>query len=158
MISLVEGDKAPHFSGIDQDGNTITLEQFKGKPILLFFYPQDGSSGCTAEVCNLRDHYTSWVEKGFKLVGVSIDSPESHQNFIHQHSLPFPLIADTDKKIVLKYGVWRITEKNNIKTERTMRTTFIISPGGFIEKIITDVNTSDHSKQIELMLALQSEK
>ena len=152
MITLKEGDKAPNFKGTDQDGNSITLEQFKGNLIILYFYPEDGSEGCTAEACNLRDNYSTWTEKDFQIIGVSPDTPESHRNFIKQNALPFPLVADTDKKIINKYGVWGTTEMGGIKRERTLRTTFVISKGGFVEKVITDVNTHEHSRQLEFLL------
>lgn len=152
MICLKEGDRAPHFAGIDQDGNTVILEHFIGNMIILFFYPKDGTTGCTAEVCNLRDNYKTWRDKGFKIMGISTDNSESHRNFIKEYCLPFTLIADTDKRIVKKYGVREIIDKNGVKTEHTLRTTFVISKGGFIEKIIADVDTHNHSRQIESML------
>jgi thioredoxin-dependent peroxiredoxin len=148
MNKLKEGDKAPDFSGVDQNGQAISLSQFKGNKVILYFYPKDNTSGCTAEACNLKDNYNSLLEKGLKIIGVSVDSMESHQKFIHKYSLPFPLIADTGKTIVNAYSVWG--EKSNYgKTyEGTIRTTFIISEQGMIEKIITNVKTADHANQI----------
>lgn len=152
MIKLKEGNKAPGFTGIDQDGNIITLDQFKGNLVILFFYSGDGVSGSITEACDLRDNYPYWTESGFKIIGVSVDSPESHRNFIRKYAIPFPLIADTDRKIIDKYGVWGINRQDADQKEGVMYTTFIISRGGFIEKVITDVNVSAHSKQIEHLL------
>jgi len=148
MNKLKEGDQAPDFIGVDQNGQTVSLNQFKGNKVILYFYPKDDTPGCTAEACNLRDNYSSLLGKGFKIIGVSVDSIESHQKFIQKYSLPFPLIADTDKAIVNAYGVWG--EKNNYgKTyEGIIRTTFIISEQGMIEKIFTKIKTDDHASQI----------
>ena len=111
MNKLNEGDQAPDFTGIDQNGQTVSLSQFKGNKVILYFYPKDDTPGCTAEACNLRDNYSILLGKGFKIIGVSVDSIESHQKFIQKYALPFPLIADTGKVIVNAYGVWG--EKNN---------------------------------------------
>ena len=148
MNKLNEGDQAPDFTGIDQNGQTVSLSQFKGNKVILYFYPKDDTPGCTAEACNLRDNYSILLGKGFKIIGVSVDSIESHQKFIQKYALPFPLIADTGKVIVNAYGVWG--EKNNYgKTyEGIIRTTFIISEQGMIEKIFTKIKTDDHASQI----------
>ena len=110
MIELTEGQKAPDFNAKDQNGKSISLSDFSGKDIILYFYPKDDTPGCTAEACSFRDNYQSLVKEGFEVLGVSTDDEKSHQKFITKYSLPFSLIADTDKKIVEAYGVW--VEKN----------------------------------------------
>ena len=105
MTSLKEGDKAPFFKGINQDGKEITSEDFKGKKLVLYFYPKDNTSGCTAEACSLRDNYSALKDKGYEVIGVSVDSADSHKKFIEKHELPFTLIADTDKLLVNEMGV-----------------------------------------------------
>jgi peroxiredoxin Q/BCP len=147
-MKLNAGDKAPNFSGIDQNGKTIKLADFKGKKLALYFYPKDNTSGCTAEACSLRDDYAQFLARGYEIVGVSIDSVASHQKFTEKYSLPFDLIADTDKKIVEDYGVWgekKFMGKTHIGT---IRTTFVIDENGIIENIIEKVDTKNHAKQI----------
>jgi len=145
---IKEGDKAPAFKGKDQDGNTVMLEDFKEKKLVLFFYPKDNTPGCTKEACNLRDNYEDLKKAGFKLLGVSIDSDKSHINFISKFDLPFPLLADTEKEIVNEYGVWREKNMYGRKYMGTYRTTFIINEAGIIEKIFKKVDTSNHAAQI----------
>jgi len=106
MISLQAGETAPEFSGVDQNGNTISLSQFKGEKVILYFYPKDDTPGCTKEACNLRDNYELLLKQGFVVLGVSADTKKAHQKFINKYELPFPLIADTDKSIIEAYGVW----------------------------------------------------
>lgn len=106
MIKLKPGDKAPAFTGRDQSGNEVSLGAFRGSKVVLYFYPKDNTPGCTAQACNLRDNYEALLAKGYKVIGVSPDSEKSHQKFIEKYSLPFPLIADTEKKILQDYGVW----------------------------------------------------
>jgi len=106
VTHLKEGNKAPNFSGVDQDGKRITLADFKGKRLVLYFYPKDGTSGCTEEACNLRDNYEGLKKKDIEIIGVSADNEKSHQNFIQKNNLPFRLIADTDNTIINAYGVW----------------------------------------------------
>lgn len=147
-VTLNEGDKAPDFKGLDQDGNTIQLSDFKGKNLILYFYPKDNTPGCTKEACNLRDNYTYWLEKGYAVVGVSPDTAASHQKFIEKFELPFPLIADTDKSVMEAYGTWG--EKNmygNIKMG-VLRTTFIIDEEGNITKIFKRPKNDAHTEQI----------
>jgi peroxiredoxin Q/BCP len=148
MIKLAEGTKAPDFKGIDQNGNEIKLSDFAGKKLILYFYPKDNTSGCTAEACNLRDNYNELNKKGFAVIGVSPDSEKSHKGFAGKFSLPFPLIADTSKKILNDYGVWGEKKMYGRTYFGVMRTTFIINEKGLIEKIITKVDTAGHTEQI----------
>ena len=148
MIQLKEGSKAPLIDGIDQNGKEVKLTNFSGKKVVLYFYPKDNTPGCTAEACNLRDNYDILLKKGFAIIGVSPDSEKSHKNFIGKYSLPFPLIADTSKKILNDYGVWGEKKMYGRSYFGVIRTTFIIDEKGIIEKIITKVNTSGHSEQI----------
>jgi len=148
MAQLKEGMQAPPFEGIDQDGRLVRSSDFAGKKIVLYFYPKDNTPGCTAEACNLRDNYNSFLKKGFAVVGVSMDSEKSHKNFAQKYSLPFPLIADTSKKILNDYGVWREKSLYGKTFLGIVRTTFIIDEKGIIEKIISKVDTGKHSDQI----------
>jgi thioredoxin-dependent peroxiredoxin len=148
MIQLKEGMKAPGFEGIDQDGRSIKLSDFKGKKLVLYFYPKDNTSGCTAEACNLRDNWHLFVNKGYAIIGVSPDNEKSHKGFAVKYSLPFPLIADTSKKILNDYGVWGEKKMYGRSYQGVIRTTFIIDEKGIIEKIITKVDTSEHTQQI----------
>jgi len=148
MIQLVEGIAAPGFSGINQNGETISLAGFKGKKLILYFYPKDNTPGCTAESCNLNDNYEFWISKGYEVVGISPDSVSSHQKFVEKYGLKFNLIADTSKEILEAYGVWG--EKVNYgKTYMgVIRTTFVIDENGIIEKIFRKVDTKEHTDQI----------
>jgi peroxiredoxin Q/BCP len=148
MNELIEGQKAPHFSAKDQNGNQINLSNFSGKKIILYFYPKDDTPGCTAEACNFRDNYESLQSQGFIVLGVSTDDEKSHTKFINKHNLPFSLIADTDKEIVEAYGVW--VEKNMYgkKYMGIARKTFIINENGIILKIIDKVDTKNSSAQV----------
>lgn len=148
MLKLSEGDKAPVFSGKNQNGETIELGQFKGKKVILYFYPKDNTPGCTAESCNLRDGYEQLQSLGFDVVGVSPDSEASHQKFIAKHSLPFHLIADTEKEILKAYGVWGPKKLYGREYEGVIRTTFVIDEKGAIEKIFKKVKTKEHTEQI----------
>jgi peroxiredoxin Q/BCP len=148
MTALKEGDKAPDFTAKDQNGKTVSLSDFKGKNVILYFYPKDDTPGCTAEACSFRDNYQSMLSKGFEVIGVSTDDEKSHKKFEKKFSLPFTLIADTDKSIVEAYGLW--VEKNMYgrKYMGTARTTFIINAGGVIDKIISKVDTQNASQQV----------
>ncbi len=148
MAQLKEGMKAPDIEGIDQDGNTVRLSDYAGKKIILYFYPKDNTSGCTTEACNLRDNYADLLSKGFAVIGVSPDSEKSHKGFAGKYSLPFPLIADTGKKILNDYGVWGEKKMYGKSYLGVIRTTFTIDEKGIIEKIITKVETARHSEQI----------
>ena len=148
MAELKEGDRAPAFSGTDQNGKTVTLDHYKGKNLVLYFYPKDDTPGCTAEACSFRDNYQSLLQHGFEIVGVSTDDEASHQKFINKFQLPFTLISDNEKTIVNDYGVW--VEKNMYgKTYMgTARKTFLINADGTIKKIIDKVDTKNSSQQI----------
>jgi thioredoxin-dependent peroxiredoxin len=148
MLQLKEGMKAPGFEGIDQSGKVVKLSDLTGKKVVLYFYPKDNTSGCTAEACNLRDNWDSFKKKGFEIIGVSPDNEKSHKGFAAKYSLPFPIIADTSKKILNDYGVWGEKKMYGRSYMGVVRTTFIIDEKGIIEKIITKVDTSGHTKQI----------
>ncbi len=148
MSSLKEGDKAPNFTAKDQDGNAISLSDFKGKKVILYFYPQDNTPTCTKEACNFRDNYQSLLGKGFQVIGVSFDTEKSHQKFIKKFSLPFPLVADPDKKIIEAYGVWGEKTLFGRNYMGTLRTTFIIDEKGKIEHIINKVDSGNASQQV----------
>ncbi|WP_113663157.1 thioredoxin-dependent thiol peroxidase [Pedobacter nanyangensis] len=148
MSTLKEGDKAPAFSAKDQHGNTVTLNQFKGKKVVLYFYPKDDTPGCTAEACDFRDNYQGLQTKGIEVLGVSVDDEKSHQKFITKHSLPFTLLADTDKNIVEAYGVWGEKNMYGKKYMGTNRTTFVINEDGNIAHIIKKVDTKNATAQV----------
>ncbi|HTF81474.1 MAG TPA: thioredoxin-dependent thiol peroxidase, partial [Cytophagales bacterium] len=139
---------APDFKGIDQNSNPVTLSQFKGQKIVLYFYPKDDTPGCTAQACNLRDNYSALTQRGYVVLGVSSDDEISHKSFQTKYALPFTLIADTDKSINQKYGVWVEKEKEGQKYFGTARTTFLIDETGYITKIINQVDTENHTGQI----------
>lgn len=148
MKPLKEGDQAPAFRAKDQNGNSIQLSDFSGKKLILFFYPKDNTPGCTAEACNFRDNYTDLVDKGYQVVGVSIDGEQSHQRFVEKYDLPYPLLVDEEKQLVEAYQVW--VEKNTFgkKYMGTARTTFVIDENGIIQHIIKKVKTKNATEQI----------
>ncbi len=148
MTELKEGMKAPFFEGTDQNGKIVRLSDFAGKKLVLYFYPKDNTPGCTAEACNLRDNYEQLLRQGFSVVGVSMDSEKSHKGFSGKYSLPFPLIADTSRKIIDDYGVFRQKMLYGKSFLGIVRTTFLIDEKGVIEKIITKVDTKNHTEQI----------
>ena len=148
MTHLKVGDNAPDISAKDQNGNIIDLKKYKGKKVILYFYPKDNTPGCTAEACNLRDNYDEFIEKDYEVIGVSPDSEKSHQNFIKNKQIPFDLISDTEHKVLKDYGVWGEKKMYGKSYEGVHRTTFVISENGIIESIITKVNTKDHTQQI----------
>jgi len=148
MAQLKEGMKAPWFAGTDQNGTEIKLSDYTGKKVVLYFYPKDNTPGCTAEACNLRDNHDTMLNKGYAVIGVSSDSEKSHKNFAEKYSLPFPLIADTDKKIIKDYGVWQEKSLYGRSYMGIARTTFVIDEEGNIEKIIGKVETKSHAEQI----------
>jgi thioredoxin-dependent peroxiredoxin len=147
-MKLNVGDKAPDIKAVDQDGRNISLADFKGSKVILYFYPKDDTPGCTAEACNLRDNYDGLLSKGFKIIGVSADSAKSHLKFAGKYHLPFPLIPDTDKKIINDYGVWGKKKFLGKEYNGIFRTTFIISEDGIILKIFDKVDTKQHTDQI----------
>jgi peroxiredoxin Q/BCP len=144
------GDKVPDILGLDQNGNEIKLSDYAGRKLVLYFYPKDSTSGCTAEACNLRDNYAELRKQGYEVLGVSIDSAKSHIKFIEKNELPFPLIADTDKALVEQMGVWGEKSMYGRKYMGTFRTTFIIDENGVIQRIIgpKEIKTKDHAAQI----------
>lgn len=147
-MALSIGDMAPDFTINDQDGNPVTLSSFRGKKVIFYFYPKDQTPGCTAQACNLRDHYKELQDAGFVVLGISSDSERSHQNFINKQSIPFTLLADPDKVVHNLYGTW--VEKNMYgrKYMGTARTTFVIDEHGKIADIISKVKTKEHTSQI----------
>lgn len=147
-MTLQIGQPAPDFQAKDQHGEEITLSQFKGKKVVLYFYPKDSTPGCTAQACNLRDNYQQLLEQGYVVIGVSTDSEKRHQNFIAKHQLPFPLIADTEREVHELYGTWQLKKFMGKEFMGTVRTTFIIDEAGLISDIISKVKTKEHSAQI----------
>ncbi len=148
MSVLKEGDKAPMFRGINQDDKTIGLNDFRGKKIILYFYPKDNTPGCTAESCNLSENYGELTNKGFEVIGVSPDSIASHKKFIAKHNLQFNLIADTEKEILQLYDAWGEKMMYGKTYMGVLRKTFIIDEEGTIIKIFEKVKTKDHTNQI----------
>jgi len=148
MNILKEGDKAPTFKGIDQNGENISLDDFKGKKVILYFYPKDNTPGCTNEACDLRDNYNDLLEKGLDVIGVSPDSEKSHQKFIEKYDLPFRLISDPNKEVLNLYNAWGKKKLYGKIYDGVLRKTFIIDENQNIEKIIEKVKTKDHTNQI----------
>lgn len=148
MTKLITGDKAPQFKSLDENGNAISLSDFKGKKVILYFYPKDMTPGCTVESCNLRDSYADLTKKGFDVIGVSADSAERHLKFIAKHELPFHLIADVEKEVISAYGVWGPKKFMGKEYDGIHRTTFIIDENGIIEAVFKKVKTKDHTNQI----------
>ena len=144
------GDKAPEWLGTDENGKEIRLSDYKGRKVVLYFYPKDSTSGCTAQACSLRDNYSTLRKAGYEVIGVSVDSEQSHRKFIEKNNLPFTLIADTEKKLVEQFGVWGEKSMYGRKYMGTFRTTFIIDEEGIIERIISpkEVKTKEHAAQI----------
>ncbi len=145
---LKAGDKVPSVTVPDQDGNPVSLARFKGKKVVLYFYPKDQTPGCTAEACNLRDNYKVLLKNGYEVLGVSTDSEKSHKKFIEKEKLPFPLLADTDRRLHEAFGTWVEKSMYGRKYMGTARVTFIINEKGVIEEVIEKVNTKDHASQI----------
>ncbi|AYL97067.1 thioredoxin-dependent thiol peroxidase [Mucilaginibacter celer] len=148
MTTLKEGDKAPDFTANDQNGKAVSLADYRGKNVILYFYPKDDTPGCTAESCDFRDNYQSLLGKGYEVIGVSTDDEKSHKKFETKYSLPFTLIADSSHEIVEAYGVW--VEKNMYgkKYMGTARTTFVIDAEGIIKHVISKVDTKASSQQV----------
>lgn len=148
MAVLKEGDLAPAIEARDENGELITLKEYGGKKLVLFFYPKDNTPGCTAEACDLRDNYAQFMKEGFEIIGVSADSEKSHRNFKSKYELPFRLISDVDHKVLQDYGVWGEKNMYGKSYMGILRTTFVINEEGYVEKIIRKVKTKEHSKQI----------
>lgn len=155
MTQLKEGDKAPEFTGLNQDEKEIKLSDFKGKKVILYFYPKDNTPGCTAESCNLNENYDELTKKGFEVIGVSPDKIASHQKFIAKYNLAFNLIADTEKEILETYGAWGLKKLYGREYMGVIRTTFVITEEGIIEKVFPKVKTKDHTNQILSEMGLQ---
>ena len=147
-MHLNEGDKAPEFTAKDQNGKEVSLSDFKGKKVILYFYPKDNTPGCTKEACNFRDNYAGLQTKGFEVLGVSTDSEKSHQKFIDKYELPFTLLVDEDKQLVDKYGVWGPKKFMGKEYDGLHRTTFVIDEEEKIKKIIKKVKTKEATEQI----------
>ena len=148
MTTLKKGDKAPLFSGINQDHVPVSSSDFTGKKLILYFYPKDNTSGCTAEACNLNDNYEFWLNRGFEVVGVSPDSTVSHRKFADKFGLRFNLIADPELKILKDFGVWGEKKMYGKSYMGVLRTTFVIDEQGIIREIFTSVDTKNHTSQI----------
>ena len=148
MITLKEGDKAPAFSGVDQDGNKIALKDFKGKKLVLYFYPEDDTPVCTVQACNLRDNFALLKQHGISVVGVSPNDMKQHKKFESKFSLPFTLLADEEKKTIDKYGVWGEKLMYGRKIMGIHRTTFLIDEKGIIRKIIFRPKNKAHAEEI----------
>jgi len=148
MTQPIPGTPAPQFEGTDQNGNSVKLSSFLGKKVVLYFYPKDNTPGCTAEACSLRDNYDELLKQGFAVLGVSPDSVASHGKFAAKYELPFPIIADPEKKILTSYGTYGEKTMYGKKVTGVIRTTFIIDEKGIIEKVIKKVDTKDHAPQI----------
>ncbi len=148
MTTLKVGDKAPSFSALDQDGNTITLDTYKGKKLVVFFYPKASTPGCTAEACNLRDNYQTFLNQGYDIIGVSADSAKRQQNFKNKYELPYPLLADEDKSVIEAFGVWGPKKFMGREYDGIHRTTFVIDENGVISEVISKVKTKEHTAQI----------
>lgn len=147
-MKLAEGKKAPSFTAKDQDGAAIKLSDFKGKKLALYFYPKDDTSTCTVQACNLRDGFKALSKKGIEVIGVSPDDQKSHVKFITKYKLPFRIIADTDKKLVEKFGVWGEKQLYGNKYMGVFRTTFLIDENGVVVKIIAKPKVKEHAKEI----------
>ena len=150
MGYLRKGAKAPSFKGIDQDGRTIRLEDFKGKKVILYFYP-----GCAAEACNLRDNYNVWLQRGFEVIGISPDNEKSHKRFREKYNLPFSLLADPGKKILKAYGAWGTKQMYGKSYDGVLRTTYVINEEGMIDEVFVRVDTKNHTSQILQELKLE---
>jgi peroxiredoxin Q/BCP len=148
MDTLEEGQKAPEFSGLDQNGNTVSLSDYSGKKLILYFYPKDDTPGCTKEACNLRDNYKLLQDKGFAILGVSADTEAKHQKFIAKYDLPFPLLADTEMETIKAYKVWGLKKFMGREYDGIHRKTYVIDESGNIEKIFHKVDTKAHTEQI----------
>ncbi len=148
MTTLKVNDKAPNFAGLDQQGKTIQTTDFAGKKYAVYFYPKDNTPGCTVQACNLRDNYDALAEAGISIIGVSMDSEVSHQKFISKFELPFPLIADTDKKVIEAFQVWGPKKFMGKEYDGIHRTTFVMDENNVIQGIISKPKTKDHASEI----------
>ena len=148
MTTLKKGDEAPRFEAKDQQGNTIRLQDYLGKKLVLFFYPKASTPGCTAEACDLRDNYQTFLSRGYDVLGVSADSAKRQENFKNKYELPFPLLADEDKAVINAFGAWGPKKFMGKEYDGIHRTTFVINENGIIEEVISKVKTKAHAEQI----------
>ena len=148
MNTLKAGDKVPEFASMDQDGNEVKLTDYQGKKLIVFFYPKANTPGCTAEACNLRDHYAELQEAGYELLGVSADSQKKQSNFRDKFEFPFPLLADEDHTVINTFGVWGPKKFMGREYDGIHRMTFLIDEKGVVERVIEKVKTKDHAAQI----------
>ena len=148
MSKFAAGDKAPMFEGVNQEGKKISLNDFKGKKLILYFYPKDDTPGCTAESCNLNENYEMWLKKGYEVVGVSPDNEKSHLKFVGKFGLKFNLIADTEHEILETYGAWGEKSMYGKSYMGVLRTTYIIDENGIIKAVFEKVDTKNHTSQI----------
>ena len=148
MALLNKGDIAPEFKRLNQNNESVSLSDFRGKKLILYFYPKDNTPGCTAESCNLNDNYDAWIEKGYEVVGVSPDSVASHKKFADKFGFNFNLIADTENEILQAYGVWGEKNMYGRKYMGVIRTTYVIDEEGVVEEVFKKVKTKDHTNQI----------
>jgi len=154
MEKLNIGDKAPQFKAVDQNENEITLNDLLGHKTILFFYPKDNTPGCTAEACNLRDNYDDFKKNGYKIYGVSPDTPKKHQNFITKFDFPFPLISDPEKSLIEAFGVWGLKKFMGREYMGLHRTTFVLDEKGIVTHRIDKVKTKAHSQQLKEELGI----
>ena len=148
MNTLKEGDKVPNFTVNDQDGNPVSLTDYSGKKLVVFFYPAASTPGCTAEACNLRDNYKELQEAGYSLLGVSADTEKKQTNFRNKYEFPFPLLADTEKEVINAFGVWGPKKFMGREYDGIHRKTFLVNENGVVERVIDKVKTKDHAAQI----------
>jgi len=148
MKTLKQGDTVPQFTSLDENGNTISLDDYKGKKLIVFFYPKANTPGCTAEACNLSDNYKTLQNKGYEILGVSADSAKKQSNFKNKFNFPFPLLADEDKTVINTFGVWGPKKFMGREYDGIHRKTFIINENGVVERVIDKVKTKDHAAQI----------
>ncbi|MFQ3240037.1 MAG: peroxiredoxin Q/BCP [Olleya marilimosa] len=148
MNTLKQGDKVPNFTVNDQDGNPVSLSDYKGKKLIVFFYPKASTPGCTAEACNLTDNYKALQDKGYEILGVSADSEKRQTNFKNKYNFPFPLLADEDKEVINAFGVWGLKKFMGKEYDGIHRKTFLIDEDGVVAHVIDKVKTKDHAAQI----------
>ncbi|MBN2614064.1 MAG: thioredoxin-dependent thiol peroxidase [Bacteroidales bacterium] len=148
MANLNIGDQAPDFKLLNQDGESVSLSQYKGKKVIVYFYPKDDTPGCTSEACNFRDNYEYWQKQGYEVLGISPDNVASHKKFQDKYNLPFPLLSDVDKETIKAYGAWGLKKLYGREYEGLIRSTFLIDEDGKITETFMKVKTKEHTEQI----------